>query len=242
MDIFRTLNIKSAPDHLESPHSDPYKLNMITAPHSMRHTKKIFVIGFHKTGTTSLNELFRSVGLNSVHTTTPVLSIIDKYDAYTDGSHDNFAKYYAKYPNSLFILNTRPVKKWLISKYKHAKHSGFVNKSFWPPSEEKTYGWIDNRETHYNNILRFFKDKPSQLMIVNIERRGWEKAVLKYIKKRAPATRVHLNKRSDDVLSNNKMTIISDIVTSCLETRAYTGDELLLKDIDMSQYNYTTFL
>jgi len=227
MDIFRTLNIRSAPGH-----SEPQRIE----------ARKIFVIGFHKTGTTSLDTLFRSVGLNSVHTTIPVLSIIDKYDAYTDGSHEKFAKYYAKYPNSLFILNTRPINKWLISKYKHAKQSGFVNKSFWPPSDKKTYGWIDDRETHYNNILRFFKDKPRQLMIVNIERHGWEKAVLKYIEKRAPTTRVHLNKRSDDVLSNNKMTLISDIVTSCLETRDYTGDELLLKDIDLSQYNYTMFL
>ena len=48
------------------------------------------------------------------------LDVIDEYDAFTDGSPYEFEKYYEKNPDSLFILNTRPIKKWLISRYKHA--------------------------------------------------------------------------------------------------------------------------
>lgn len=46
---------------------------------------KIFVIGFNKTGSTSINALFEELGINSTHTTRPVMNIIDNYDAFCDG-------------------------------------------------------------------------------------------------------------------------------------------------------------
>ena len=94
--------------------------------------KKIFVIGFNKTGTTSFDDLFKNLGINSIHDTIPVMEIIDKYDAFTDGEHPNFSEYFEKYPDSLFILNTRPMKNWLISRYKHAEHHEFNDCWCWP--------------------------------------------------------------------------------------------------------------
>ena len=78
--------------------------------------QKIFVIGFNKCGTTSLHGLFKICNIASVHksglNTQEILKLATKYDAITDGNHYNFQDYYDKYPNSLFILNTRPLKKW----------------------------------------------------------------------------------------------------------------------------------
>ena len=84
--------------------------------------KKIFVLGLNKTGSTSLHNLFNKINIKSTHECwrpdQHVIKIIDKYQAFTDGHHLNFKKYYYLYPDSLFILNTRPIKKWLISRYK----------------------------------------------------------------------------------------------------------------------------
>ena len=65
--------------------------------------QKIFVIGFNKTGTTSLHQLFTNIGLRSVHGVgNYVMSEINNYDCFTDGDHFDFEEYYREYPNSLF--------------------------------------------------------------------------------------------------------------------------------------------
>ena len=122
--------------------------------------KKIFVIGFNKTGTTSFNALFKSLDINSTHycSVVPVMKMIDQYDAFTDGDHSNFKEYYEKYPDSLFILNTRPIKNWLVSRYKHGKYHNFEDCWCWPVSNEKTDNWIAQRETHHKNIVEFLID------------------------------------------------------------------------------------
>jgi hypothetical protein len=153
--------------------------------------QKIFVIGFNKCGTTSLNRLFKSCNINSVHksglNSQDILELASKYDAITDGIHYNFQDYYDKYPNSLFILNTRPIYKWLLSRYKHHSRLYNNNKNYqswcWPASIERTNEWIKTRRQHYKNVKYFFKDKPGQLKIVNIENPGWENKVLRFIKK-----------------------------------------------------------
>ena len=212
-------------------------------------SKKIFVIGFNKTGTSSFHFLFKNLNINSIHDREiPVMNIINKYDAFTDGNHTgeegstgNFIDYYNAKPNSLFILNVRPIRKWLISRYKHATCTQFKDNWCWPVSDEKTNIWIEHRERHFQNILSFFKDKPNQLLIINIEKNGWENVVSKFIKKNRSVVS-YRNKKPDDRLSADKMEIINNNVTTCLKNKGYTGDELLLKDTDLSEYNYVTFL
>jgi hypothetical protein len=201
---------------------------------------KIFVIGFNKTGTTSLHHLFENCGINSIHSTMNVMDIIDKYDAFADGIHYNFEEYYNKYPNSLFILNTRPIYKWLISRYKHAEETDFNPCWCWPISDEKTNQWISEREHHFKKILDFFVNKSKQLLIVNIEKPGWENIVLSFIEKKNKDPIAKVNVRPD-----NKIKYIDDIntnVSKILKERGYNGDEILIKDLDMTLYNYMSFL
>ena len=96
--------------------------------------KKIFVIGFNKTATSSFHALFNLLGINSVHTDVPIMEIIDDYDAFTDGYHLKFTDYFNKYPDSLFILNTRPIKNWLVSRYKHSVTENWSDCWCWPVS------------------------------------------------------------------------------------------------------------
>jgi hypothetical protein len=201
---------------------------------------KLFVIGFNKTGTSSLHELFQQSNINSCHTTIPVMDIIDVYDAFTDGNHYNFNEYYYKYPSSLFILNTRPIGKWLISRYKHAANNNFEDSWCWPISKGKTNFWIKKREEHYKSILDFFIDKPKQLLVVNIEKINWQIDVLNFIKKPIIYEKIHENK----IELNNKFIIdkIKKNVNECLKEKGYVGDELLIKGVNIKSYEYASNL
>ena len=202
---------------------------------------KIFVIGFNKTGTTSLHQLFKKLGVNSCHNTRPVMEIIDTFDAFTDGKHFTFKEYYNKYPDSLFILNTRPMYNWLVSRYKHAAYHKFKDCWCWPISDEKTNSWITERESHYKNILDFFLDKPNQLLLVNIERPGWELVTSKFLQKPVEGIKIHANAREPSAVTH-VIDLITKNVTKCLTERGYNGNELLTKDLDTKLYPYASNL
>lgn len=143
---------------------------------------KIFVIGFNKTATTSLHYLFLRNGKKSQHEKKWNL---EKYDCFSDGDTKtiNVVNLYEKYPSSIFILNTRNLRHWLTSRFKHGSatlHSniknleekGYFNWAY-PPTVQLTKKWIKEREEFYTNTLNFFIDKPDKLIIVNIDKPNW---------------------------------------------------------------------
>lgn len=197
---------------------------------------KIFVIGFNKTGTTSIDNIFRRLKINSIHTPKPaVLCMIDKYDAFTDGGHAFFKDYYKRYPDSLFILNTRPLFNWLVSRYKHAKNHGFKNCWCWPVTKQRTQKWILDREKHHKKVLDFFKDKPKQLLVVNIEKKGYENIISKFIGKGNINIKVKKNTINDNNIDG--IDKIKENVSKFILDLKYNGNEILLKDkIDVNMY------
>ena len=139
---------------------------------------KIFVIGFNKTATTTFHNIFLKNNLKSQHSNKWNLQ---KFDCFSDNieMNDNFKILYNKYPDADFILNTRTLKKWIISRFKHGNAIAIKNKKFkknwaWPPTEELVKKWIIERETYYSDVLNFFKDKPNKLLIINIDQPNWE--------------------------------------------------------------------
>jgi hypothetical protein len=206
--------------------------------------KKIFVIGFNKTATSSFHALFNLLGINSVHTDKPVMEIIDNYEAFTDGYHLKFTDYFNKYPDSLFILNTRPIKKWLISRYKHAVTEDWRDCWCWPVSENLTNIWINEREYHFKNVLEFFKEKSKQLLILNIEKKGWENFVVNFLQKKYDVDDLKIveNKTIESKISKELIDLINFNVNKCLKDNDYDENEILLKDLDINKYDYETFL
>jgi hypothetical protein len=186
---------------------------------------KIFVIGFNKTGTSSIDKFLKKLGLNSIHTTTPVLEIIHDYDAFSDGIHSQFRLYYQHYPNSLFILNTRPLRSWLISRYKHAEFHDFKPCWCWPVSNEKTKSWITERVYFHREVMEFFQDKPSQLLIVNIENETW----MKTIRLAITGKTVNETEIKENVRPSKRIPYINEIqnnISHVLSVMGYTGDEI----------------
>jgi len=167
-------------------------------------TRKIFGIGFHKTGTTSLAAAlthlgYRVTGPNNVHGESikddaPALvkRLVEKFDAFQDNPWPIlYRELDAWYPGSRFILTVRPTEEWLNSVVRH-----FGTKD--TPMRKWIYGighpvghediYVARYEQHNSEVREFFRDRPSQLLEMRLtEGDGWEK-LCTFLGKPAPAT------------------------------------------------------
>ena len=114
---------------------------------------KIFIIGFNKCGTSSFHDFFQSNGLKSIHHHHKGLGnaskkmaqnaesgkqllagVLDAFQAYSDMTFlsdseeiEGFKMYKEldfQYPSSLFILNTRNIDDWVLSRLRHKNKRG----------------------------------------------------------------------------------------------------------------------
>lgn len=152
--------------------------------------KPIFAIGLNKTGTTSLHFALTTLGYKCCHWLSDEFSeataeLIDNkvplpFDAYTDV--ESVIKKYQdleqQYPNAGFILTTRDVDDWIASRSRHVIRNRIENtkggRHKWV--DIKVDDWILERESHHNEVLNYFKDKPNKLLILDIcSGDGWNK-------------------------------------------------------------------
>ena len=155
-------------------------------------TPKVFGIGFHKTGTSSLGFALRKLGysvtgpntikdckISDFNTLwTSVSGLIDQFDAFQDNPWPLlFKELDAHAPESKFILTIRPTDEWIRSMVNHfgAKTS---------PMREWIYGvgsprgheteYVERYERHNRDVLEFFSDKPSCLLVMDFSAGdGW---------------------------------------------------------------------
>ena len=142
------------------------------------HDKKVFVIGFNKTGTSSFHELFCINRLASQHSTSWNL---DRYQCFSDGgNYHPFEKLYAQYPSSLFILNTRSLEDWLISRFLH----GCRFSAEWakPVGKDLVEKWVIHRRKYHKRVLNWFSQYPNQLCVVSIDATDWTSLVADFCK------------------------------------------------------------
>lgn len=109
---------------------------------------KIFVIGFNKTGTTSIDAFFQSYGFRTLHwkfgdkylaqeiafnvgKSSFILAGIDNFDVYSDftfvsddkaiEANSYFKELHSTFPNAFYVLNTRSMEGWILSRLRHPK-------------------------------------------------------------------------------------------------------------------------
>ena len=135
-----------------------------------RDRPKIFVVGHPRTGTKSIHRLFRENGLSSFHGSGNWLT--RHYDCFSD--RGNFQPYLwmeKAYPNSTFILNTRPVYNYIRSVIKHRFGRGEKSSGWFEPSVTNIQNEIIERNRDFMKFVRNFRGK-SNFLVVNIEREG----------------------------------------------------------------------
>jgi hypothetical protein len=165
--------------------------------------QKVFVIGFHKTGTTSLALALRTLGYsvtgpNRVHdadigknTFEKVKPLIEKYDAFQDNPWPLLYKELDKaYPHSKFILTLRDTESWYQSISAHFKNKSTAMRKWiygiGSPQASKSQ-YIKRYETHNKDVQNYFKDRPGDLLVMNLKEDGWEKLAT-FLKQPLPKT------------------------------------------------------
>ena len=160
-----------------------------------RGHSKVFCVGFNKTGTTTLHRILgEQLSYRSAHkprwtdwSITKNRSRLDPFDAFSDGGCASIKNLDELYPEALFILNTRPLKHWVLSRHKAVERSrravrwaltkyvplGFVawviNRWVLDNREGAVIRWIRIRNSYHEHVIRYFGDRKEKLLVVNIE-------------------------------------------------------------------------
>ncbi|WP_296696971.1 sulfotransferase [Thiocapsa sp. UBA6158] len=163
----------------------------------MEHAKpKVFFIGFNKTGTTSLHELFASSGYKSYHHNLDgwnlavnmeknslegkaLLAGFDDADVYSDLTYLSDTHYiegnryfealHAEYPNAYFILQTRNEDDWIRSRFNHYLFASRICTALNLPPEAVEPYWRDQWASHTQRAKAHFRDY-DRFMCFDIDR------------------------------------------------------------------------
>lgn len=152
---------------------------------------KIFILGFHKTGTTSLAKALVVLGYRicgfvnppsnytpETHTKEELFEntykpLLNRYDVFEDTPWFIFYKELLDlYPEAKFILTIRPVDKWYKSALKH--FGGYDRKSFhWiydgvgdPAGKMELF--ISKYKQHNKDVIEYFRKNDKDLLIMNL--------------------------------------------------------------------------
>jgi len=203
---------------------------------------KVFCIGLHKTGTSTLADYFREFGFYPTHSTDWIIdsSKLKKFNFFSDGgSHFDdvnefdFESLFHTYKHSKFILQTRDTEKWVISKLKHAgwnedteiqeddftkiAHDTWTYKSLLTVQK-----FIEHKINYEKKVLSFFKKNDySRLLIVDITQKDTQSSELNKLKNYLNLKSInkiilpHSNKRNSDVsISKNLEEFIKQTITT----------------------------
>jgi hypothetical protein len=164
--------------------------------------EKVFCIGFHKTGTTSLRvalELlgYRVTGPNGVqdpdigkNVHELAYSLVGQYDAFQDNPWPIIYKELdKKYPGSKFILLLRDSESWVKSQVRHFGTSETPMRKWiygvgCPKGYEETYA--RRFEAHNRKVLEYFIDRPDDLLIMDLAKGDDWKQLCPYLRKSTP--------------------------------------------------------
>ncbi|MFC1549921.1 sulfotransferase family protein [Candidatus Neomarinimicrobiota bacterium] len=178
------------------------------------HDIKVFGIGFHKTGTSSLSVALTYLGYKVMgyfgvddpdikyNVYKQAESYVNRYDAFQDNPWPIIYKEMdQKFPGNKFILTERPTEQWIISTVDHFSTSSsplhkWIYGIGFPKGNEAL--WIKRYEDHNQEVREYFKDRPDDLLIMDFSRgEGWEKLCPFLNKKILKSKFPHFNKKVD---------------------------------------------
>lgn len=153
--------------------------------------RKVFGIGFHKTGTTSLAHALTTLGYtvagpnglndpdiaSNAHTL--AYAIAERFDAFQDNPWPVLYREMDKrYPGSKFILTLRPTDAWIQSQVKHFGETTspmreWIYGAGCPKGNEDVY--IARYERHNREVLDYFSQRPDHLLVFHLSAgTGWD--------------------------------------------------------------------
>lgn len=155
--------------------------------------RKVFCIGFHKTGTTTMKQALRILGYRvtgpngvddpEIAQKLPALAaeLSQRYDAFQDNPWPLvYREMDALHPGSKFILTERDEEKWYASNRNHFRGSTtpmrrliYGEAAGSPKDNEALYKARMRR--HNEEVRAYFRDRPDDLLVLDVTRDGrWE--------------------------------------------------------------------
>lgn len=158
---------------------------------------RVFGIGLHKTGTTSLHEAFKMLGFDSLHWGEGEAPQI-WYEMNALGRSKMLEQFYAicdlpipllfreldkAYPGSRFVLTVRDEQEWLASverlwdpKYNRTRHlwevypiSHQLHSALYGQREFNAPVFLERYRRHNAEVLEYFKDRPDDLLVLDMD-------------------------------------------------------------------------
>lgn len=160
----------------------------------MSDRPKVFGIGFHKTGTSSLAEALRLLGWrvtgpNGVHDPDIARTALDialaeaeTHDAFQDNPWPMLYRAMdRRFPGGRFILTVRPSDDWLRSVVRHFGTASTPMRQWIygeaagsPCGNEAVY--LARYERHNSEVVEYFEGREDDLLVLGIcEGQGWER-------------------------------------------------------------------
>jgi hypothetical protein len=155
---------------------------------------KVFCIGFHKTGTTTLEVALKKLGYRvtgSFGTKDPDIAskvhemaytMAERFDAFEDNPWPIlYRELDVRFPGSKFILTRRPAEAWIRSQVRDFATTETPMRRWiygegagCPEGNESVY--VERYERHNREVLEYFRDRPDDLLVMDIpDDAGWEK-------------------------------------------------------------------
>jgi hypothetical protein len=154
--------------------------------------QKVFCIGFHKTGTTSLGMALKMLGYSvtgpngvkdpkiEANVYDIAFKLVEQYDAFKDNPWPMlFREVDAKYPGSKFVLTVRPGHLWLRSQIEHfgtqqTPMRKWIYGAGCPVGYEDLY--LHRFERHNREVQAHFAGRRTDLLVLDIaEGDAWQK-------------------------------------------------------------------
>jgi hypothetical protein len=154
--------------------------------------RKVFGIGFHKTATTSLANALKCLGYRvtgpdwvddpniASNVEKRAIEWARKFDAFQDNPWPIlYRELDQAFPGSKFVLTLRPEQQWISSVVNHFSDDETPMREWiygvgHPKGNENIY--LARYERHNREVTEYFKDRPGDLLVLNItEGEGWEK-------------------------------------------------------------------
>ena len=144
----------------------------------LRKKRKVFAIGFNKSGTTSIHALFESLGLVLYHgtrwRTCDDLTLLNSYNCFGDDIPEDLSALDQLFAGSKFILQVRDLDTWVYSRLAHIerrKQNGeYKANPRWDNTYESVTYWIHARNEYHRFVLSYFAERPGDLLVVNFIR------------------------------------------------------------------------
>jgi hypothetical protein len=192
--------------------------------------RKIFCIGFNKTGTDSLHHFFQLCSFRSKHGHDwsrisrtrfgkPYIQLAA--DCYSDGEQSEFRNLQGWFPNSVFILNDRSERAWLRSRVKHVLRAGDIDpatavkmpeyqgmsEDYFTSPEEAVDRWILERRFYYTKVYAWFDGASNFLELRVTEDPQWKTALADFLREHdfsipssVESREIHANRRAEAVV------------------------------------------